>query len=243
MHKFITALLLLFFNVYMHAQKSEIGNVDGEYIINPSFEMRDGCPIAAGEFYLCQSWYCPWARESPDYFCVDCDSLANNIVLDSLDSKDGNCFVRLIIRYWKYFSAQEHIQTRLTNSLEKGTKYKLTFYVRTGEGSNYFTDRIAVALTRDSVESFNIVKKKRYYMIQCKNAILIRDKHFFSKDFQWQKIELEFIAKGSENFITIGIFANNLVGYKRENLFRTGKGDASKVGYYDFDMFDIKVVR
>lgn len=201
--------------------------------------MRNGCPIAAGEFNLCQSWHCPWVRESPDYFCVDCDSLANNVVLDTLDPQDGNCFVRIIIRYWKYYSAQEHIQTKLATPLKEGEKYRLSFYMRTGEESSYFTDRIAVALTVDSLESFIRVNKKRYYMIGCRDALLIKNKSFFSNDFQWQKIEIEFIAKGNENFLTVGIFANNLFGYKREKLFRTSRGDSSKVGYYDLDMFEL----
>ena len=239
MRKMILIPLFIAQTLFLFSQKAQIKDEQNQHLFNPSFEIRNGCPRAAGEFNLCQTWYCPWVRESPDYFCTDCDSISNNIVLDSLDAMDGNCFVRIITRYWKYYSAQEHIQTKLTSPLEKGNKYKLSFYLRTGEGSSYFTDRIAVAFTADSLESFTMIKKKRYYMIDCKEAKLIKEKRFFSKDFKWQKVELEFVAKGDESFLTVGIFANNLLGYKRERIYRTLLGDSSKVGYYDLDMFEL----
>jgi len=226
--KYFLLFHLIFANILYTFSQEILNNDDGnKYLLNPSFEILNGCPIAAGEFNLCQSWYCPWIRETPDYFCIDCDSLANNIILDNLDSKDGNCFVRIIIRYWKYYSAQEHIQTKLLSSLKTGEKYKLSFYMRTGEESSYFTDRIAVALTVDSLESYDYVNKKRYYMIGFKEAKLIKD------------VEIEFIAEGDEKFLTVGIFANNLKGYKREKFYRTYRGDSTRVGYYDLDMFEL----
>lgn len=76
-------------------------------------------------------------------------------------------------------------------------------------------------------------------MIKCKKAKLIKEKQFFSNDFKWQKVEIEFVAKGDESYLTVGIFANNLIGYKRQKRFKTEAGDASKVGYYDLDMFEL----
>lgn len=239
MNKFCLLTLFIVNAIFLLCQEAQNEDLNNQHLLNSSFELRNDCPKTAGEFNLCQFWYCPWVRESPDYFCTDCDSTLNKIVLNSLNAEDGNCFVRIITRYWKYYSAQEHIQTKLISPLEEGIKYKLSFYLRTGEGSTYFTDRIAVAFTDDSLESFIRVKKRRYYMINCKESILIKDKHFFSTDYQWQKIELEFVAKGNENFLTLGIFANNLKGYKKEKKFKTNAGDASKVGYYDVDMLEL----
>jgi hypothetical protein len=31
-----------------------------------------------------------------------------------------------------------------------------------------------------------------------------------------KKVEIEFVAKGDESYLTVGIFANNLIGYKRQ---------------------------
>jgi len=214
-----------------------------QLIMNSSFEMNIGCPRTTGEINLCEAWYCPWIRESPDYWCVNCDSISNNILFDSLYPKEGKCFVTLVIRNGKYYSGQEHIQTKLKETLKAGNKYKLSFYVRAAEESHYFTDRFAVAFSNDSLSSFGAVKKKKYWMVEYKDALLIKKKNFFSKNYQWEKIELEYLAKGNEDFLTIGIFSNNLKGYKRESTFRTGRGDGSNLGFYDIDLVELNLIK
>lgn len=221
------------------AQKNVDDTVTHEYISNPSFENNSGCPRTSGEINLCSSWYCPWIRESPDYWCANCDSISNGIAFDSLYPKDGNCFITIVIRNGRYYSAQEHIQTKFTNTLKKGKRYKLTFYVRTAEDSHYFSDRFAVAFTEDSLMSFGAIKKKKYWMVEYKDAIIIKDNDFFSNDYKWQKIEFNYTANGVEKFLTIGIFSNNLLGYKREKKFRTKNQGKNYLGYYDIDLIEL----
>ncbi|MBU2019182.1 MAG: hypothetical protein KJ941_06015 [Bacteroidetes bacterium] len=237
--------ILLFLNIsFLNfptslAQKIFDDTVTYEYISNSSFEINSGCPIFMGEINLCDSWYCPWVRESPDYWCVNCDSMSNGITFDSLYPKDGNCFITLVIRNGKYYSAQEHIQTKFNNTLKKDKRYKLSFYVRTAENSQYFTDRFAVAFTEDSLSSFGAVKKKKYWMVENKDAILAMDNDFFSNDYQWQKIEFHYTAIGVEKFLTIGVFSNNLRGYKRQKKFRTKNQGKNYLGYYDLDLIEL----
>jgi OOP family OmpA-OmpF porin len=239
-YRMLLILNFIFLNITIYfAQEMIQESVTEEYINNPSFEINSGCPTSVGEINLCDSWYCPWIRETPDYWCVNCDSMSNGIAFDSLYPKDGNCFITLVIRNGKYYSAQEHIQTRFTTTLKKDKRYKLTFFVRTADDSHFYTDRFAVAFSEDSLSSFGAVKKKKYWMVEYKDAILVKDDSFFSKNYQWQKIELEYIANGNEKFLTIGIFSNNLRGYKRQAKFRTKNQGKNNLGYYDLDLIQL----
>lgn len=241
--KTLLILLVLTPQLKLNSQTSTIYNLNEQLINNCSFEMNYGCPRFSGQIELCKDWYSPWERDSPDYWCANCDSMSNGISFDSLYPKKGNCFTTIVIRNGKYYSAQEHLQTKLTKPLVKDSLYKLTFYVKTGDDSHYFTDRLSVVFTTDSLSSFGFVNKKKYWLPESKKAILLKDKLFYSNDYKWQKVSLNYLSKGGEKFITIGLFSNQFKGYKRESKFRTGKGDGTNLGYYDLDEFSCKLIQ
>lgn len=169
-----------------------------------SFEQSLDCPHDYGSIRLgiLRHWRASPADCTPDYFheCSKKDFSIKNNVCGGLQPHHGHAYAGIIIRtgegknptdlYYK-----EAIQTQLTEPLQPNARYILRFYVARAEYSNYAAGNIGALLTPYPVE----INSTTDYPAQIKHPEIITST-------QWVKIEDTLIAKGGEQYLTIGEF-------------------------------------
>lgn len=103
----------------------------------------------------------------------------------------------------------EYMQGKLKTKLEKGSKYIVSMQVRLAIPycSTPIPD-IGIALTPQAF------KKSKDYATHNYEALILQktDKTPISNQYKWQEIQTTYVADGTEEFITFGIFSNNCKG-------------------------------
>lgn len=143
--------------------------------------------------------------------------------------------------FYTYYNYREYIQGVLTSKLEKDKKYRVSFYVSLAERSQYALQSFQVLLTNNllSIQTDKPLAKSRLKKnfigeYQYVNIDLIEP---ISDTNSWVKIEVSFIAKGFEKFISFGNFQSDS-SIKKKKL----KGDdLLAMSYYFIDNIDVKL--
>lgn len=192
MKKFLLALTVAFTVTVAHGQN---------LVPNPSFEIHDTCPSGPGEVFHATGWFQPSAGTS-DYF--NCNSIA--IFQNSQKSRTGTASVGLFAAYpialicpvcpYMY---REYVEIKLSDSLQIGVKYYLSFWVSLAEGSNLATDNIGAFFSNDTTKS-------NWYILNFTPQINNVSGNYLTTKTSWTKVSGSFVAIGGEKFITIGNF-------------------------------------
>lgn len=190
-------------------------------IYNGDFELYDTCPKnvttpfdAYFEIKHCLGWYKPTYATS-DYYNA-CNNSINGLVgvpnnttgsqpafsgsgylgfYTYTDSNSCSCFGNWI----------EYVQSKLVLPLEAGHVYKITFYVSLAESGELAVSDIGAYFSANPISSSNY-RPFQGITPQVRNS----KGNYLTDTINWMKISGEFIAKGGEQYITIGNFDDTL---------------------------------
>ena len=194
---------------------------------NADFEIKNGCPqnlnsipYSAGynNFPTVADWTNPVKLSSPDYLNTCASSLSGLKVPYSQfgyqQPYTGDAYAGLIAWEGQFanglmiFDYREYLQVRLTEPLQPGKQYCVSFRVspsvNTAFNFNYvWLDEIGVNLSQQRpLDSQNYFISLPYHM---------RNKagNFLSDSAGWYEVRGNFTATGGEEWLTLGCFKNN----------------------------------
>jgi len=201
---------------------------------NPSFEEYVNCPKHLGNFDTdVIGWSTP-TEGSTDYFngCSTAMGTPKNFN-GSQPADFGKGYAGLYL--YAPGDYREYLQAELTEPLIKGEKYQVSFYVSLAERSDFAIKEFGVLFSKDKMEvagKKELSKKKMYQQKGNEyNFMEIGYSNFYSDTKDWILVHTQFIAKGSERYISIGNFKSNA----RTRMFKT-KRNAKQGAYYYVDL-------
>ncbi len=200
-------------------------NAQGNLVPNPSFEVNSGCP-GWPQLSLATGWINP-TPTSPDYHHA-CDSTNTYGVPDNTA---GHQYARTGVAYAGLvsftFSGREYIQIQLTDTLEAGEWYCVSYFISLSEESGYATKAPQLHFSNASISSSSWMNLN--YPPHIANGLVVYD------TAQWVEIAGNYIATGGERCITIGNFNNNA------NTTYDAVSGTNQAAYYYID--DVSVMR
>jgi len=232
--KYTYSLLLAFFwcNTTLLSQN---------LIQNPSFEQYSACPERLGNFETDVTHWSTPTKGSTDYFNGCSTIMGTPENFNGIQSSDfGKGYAGLYL--YAPNDYREYVQVPLTQTLEKGKTYQVSFYVSLAERSDFAVKDFGVLFSKDSL-SFDIKKElskmHRYKIVEnTYNYMEIGYTNFYRDTRDWVLVSTRFEAKGTENYLIIGNFKNN-AGTRK---FKTKKG-AKQGAYYYLDMVALNLVQ
>jgi len=172
---------------------------------NYSFEDTLQCPFFSAQINFAPPWYDPTSASS-DYF-NNCNSgnlgVPTNIVGFQF-ARTGKAYAG-IYTYIQTFSYRDYIQVSLISSLLSGKKYNVEFYVSLADTMGIATNNIGlyfsdIPITASAGSVLNVPPQVANDIVNVK----LTDKN------GWTKISGSYIANGTEQYITIGNFLNDM---------------------------------
>ncbi|WP_407556416.1 OmpA family protein [Winogradskyella sp. 4-2091] len=213
-------------------------------VLNPSFEDYERCPEIIGQFSRnVTGWSIP-NLGSTDFFSTCSKAVGSHNYIGYQMPKDGKSYAGFYA--FSPDNYREYVQGELSELLEEGKAYKLTFYISLAENSTdalkgiqvLFTEQKLVLSTKSfkAISETNINPKKhtnKRFRLHSTDSEL-----FYNDRVNWTKVSLEFIAEGYETHFLIGNFNNN----KRTELQEILKTTKAKhqFSYYYIDDISIE---
>ena len=199
---------ILFFIFSLHFISGAVAQTN--LVKNPSFEDTIKCPDVWGyvDPYV-KFWHNP-SGESPDYYNICADNSTGCNVPNALGfqyPKSGNAYCGLFASQLSSASAangREYIQGKLTQNLQAGKRYTVSFYVSLANFSTYSINRIGAYLSDTLINDTTIYNLP--FIPQINNPT----NNQLNDTLNWMLISGDFIANGGEQFITIGNFYNDV---------------------------------
>ncbi len=206
-------------------------------VSNPSFEDYNNCPSNQGQVNRLKYWFNP-TLQTPDYFNF-CYSGSSFTPVSVPSNFYGFQYARTGVAYAGFaayagIDLREYIETSLFDTLSKGKKYCVTFYISLADSMAYATDAIGIYFSKDSI--FDSTYYNLPYIPQIENPVnnIIKD------SINWILIAGEYIAGGGGKFITIGNFYND-ANTKIDTLGGYMNPDYWQYAYYYID--DVSVTK
>lgn len=186
------------------------------YIQNPSFEEYTACPQSNSAYPndmwidSVVGWYAPTAGTS-DYFnscAIGSNSVPNGGVSGYQHPFDGQGFCgfhaygqdyTLNNRMWS-----EYIQTKLLKALSPNSKYKFTMRISKANDFTLAVKNIGANFSLNSDSDFSGTKP--FNLIPS----VLNSNGFLVDTSGWVLVEGNFLATGSENYLTIGWFGDTI---------------------------------
>jgi OOP family OmpA-OmpF porin len=198
-------------------------------ITNGSFEELNTCPPNPSfPLNVIPGWYSP-SWNTPDIFnaCVTTQNLGDVPYTGAgyQYAKEGIGFGGGV----QFFFNREYITNRLVDTLKSSKTYCLIFYINLGD--NQFDaiaiDRIGVYFSNDSIY-YNT-----YFELPVTPQLETEEGVFYNDTSGWTKVELQYLAHGGEQYMTIGNF-------RPDSLTHSQQLDTlAYQGYYFFDDFSL----
>ncbi|HVD97622.1 MAG TPA: hypothetical protein VNB90_05405 [Cytophagaceae bacterium] len=199
------------------------GNVFAQNLVsNPSFEEHSSCPERNGDIKKCISWSTTAPSSTPDYFhkCYKSGTITGVEVGVPYNSEGtripaaGEAYVGLALFFKKSYFSREYIQNKLLSPLEKGAKYKISFYISLSDSSEFVSDHIGICF---SIMPNGIMASAPEALLTARHMVTIKNNPAL-RSMSWTKVEAEYTATGGEEYIIIGSFRSNMTykEYKRK---------------------------
>jgi len=211
------------------------GNVLAQNLVkNPSFEEYINCPKRLGNFDAdVVDWSIP-TDGSTDYFNGCSKAMGTPKNFNGTQPADfGKGYAGLYL--YAPDDYREYLQAELSEPLVKGEKYQVSFYVSLAERSDFAIKEFGVLFSKDRMEisgKKQLSKKKRYQQKGNEyNFMEIGYSNFYSDTKDWILVHTQFIANGTERYLTMGNFKSNA----RTRMFKT-KRNAKQGAYYYVDL-------
>jgi hypothetical protein len=181
-------------------------------VFNGSFEEYWRCPPAISQdSFPCKGWQSP-NLGTPDYFHVCSTDPSTGVPTNSHGyyyPHRGNAYIGLLLISIET-AAVEHIQSRLTEPLKAGQKYKVSFWTRLAyQYSDYATYNIGLYFSKNKKILGDYLLSKDSYIEGITpelHAQVSNEKGKFITDTTWTEISEIYTAQGGEKYITIGMF-------------------------------------
>jgi outer membrane protein OmpA-like peptidoglycan-associated protein len=203
-------------------------------VINPSFEDHMACPVRLGNFNEdVIEWSTP-TNGSTDYFHSCSEAMGTPKNFNGTQIAD---FGEGYAGFYLYApnDYREYMQAKLITPLKKGVTYELSFFVSLAERSDFAINEFGVVFSEQPLD-FEIHKElsKMHLYTDTDNSFTYLEigySHFANDTKDWMLVSTPYVAKGNEQFMTLGNFKNN--ARTRKFLFKKG---AKQGAYYYVDM-------
>ena len=142
--------------------------------------------------------------QSPDYFNSFCNPGGFNVPYSYFgysNAKNGSAYAGLVV-YAKGGYDKEYVYQQLTQPLQSGKVYCLSFYVNRADRFTYAIKNIGALFTNNLQTTTNIYEINAIPQIQNLSNII-------TDTTNWTQIQGCFTANGGEQYITIGNFTTN----------------------------------
>jgi hypothetical protein len=171
----------------------------GNLVPNYSFENKTMCPNSNGQFYLVTDWENPTIA-TPDYFDT-CWAGQNGMGIPGnafgfQNTHSGGAYAGIVVYYGAPYA--EYLQTQLTEPLQAGQKYCVSFYVSLAEYSDFASIGPQLYFSSTAISSSTFLRFP--YTPQVLQMEIIYGTR------PWTLISGEYIAQGGERYLTIGNF-------------------------------------
>ncbi|MCK0189392.1 OmpA family protein [Arenibacter sp. F20364] len=202
---------------------------------NPSFEAFLECPDHLGNFGEDLKYWSVPTHGTTDYF--NACSLSMGVPVNFMGEQTAK-FGEAYLGFYMYAPEdyREYIQGELKEPLLHGVTYTLSFYLSLAENSDYAVRDFDVLF---STKPIGVKIKKGLSKWQLSKiegndftSVEILGDEFMTDQNSWVKVSANFVAKGSERFITIGNFKNN-ASTRRQRLAKEKNVNGA---YYFLDM-------
>lgn len=183
---------------------SPIAGAQQNLVPNPSFELKEHCPIDYGDLSVA-NWISP-TLGTPDYL-HSCNGGASGMPSNVW----GNQYARTGDGYAGIFAvknnnASEYVQCKLINPLDANALYYVKFYVSRGDSNDLACDNIGAYFSTSVVSDYTPgpISNLPYtpQIVSTPNTPI-------TNATDWIEISGIYIATGGEQYLTIGIFAGN----------------------------------
>jgi len=174
-------------------------------VSNGGFEDVTSCSFGGGTVYLASGW---GGVSSPDLHNTCSTGFSYSVPNNSNGNQaayhgDGYAFF-LPYTLTSNPNKREYVQTNLLSSLEKDSKYYLSFQISFADILKYATDGIGAFISMDTVYGVGVGQIiDSVPQVQVPDGVPIIDK------INWVQVDGFFIAKGGESFLTIGNFKHD----------------------------------
>ena len=206
---------------------------------NGSFERYISCPGSysrnPAEFRV-DNWR-SLTLGSPDYFnvCSEGEAAVPYNWAGVSDAYEGYGYVGLFT-YLAVKDYREYLHTTLTEPLIKDSVYHVEFRYKLSSYSKYSTDRIGLLLS-DTLASLRHDRPLRI----APSITFVKDSALTPETGSWELAVAQYKAKGNEQFLTIGNFADNVETGLYYIQFRpAAEPMLAQSAYYYID--DVKVI-
>jgi outer membrane protein OmpA-like peptidoglycan-associated protein len=135
---------------------------------------------------------------------------------EPVNAHTGQSFVALVAGHARKSYFRTFVRSRLLCQLRQGHQYRLEFFVKS---RHPIIDSVGVYFGPDDF----LFEKRRYQDIRPSVFLSAALQKPSNRDTQWQKIVINYTAKGDEAFITLGMFGKRdytgPTGIERENNY------------------------
>ncbi len=205
---------------------------------NPSFETYSSCPTSNFQIKLATGWDTLKAGggASPSYY-NSCD-LTNSYSMPYNNQSfqyahSGSGYSIIVMYYNLQPNAREYLQNKLIKKLISNKLYCVTFYINLTNYSTCGIDQIGAYFDDGSVYAPYVSVVPGNLNPQVKNTTGV----YVTDTLNWTKIQGTFIANGTEEYITIGNFKNDLL----TNTFSLSTNIGQHATYYIDDISVVEI--
>ncbi|MEM6344924.1 MAG: gliding motility-associated C-terminal domain-containing protein [Bacteroidota bacterium] len=173
---------------------------------NPEFDSYTTCPNTRGQIAFAAPWFSPNGKTVD--FAHLCAGLGQaGVPLNRWGDQypvlgNGYAGIRTYFQSddgtWENY--REYLSVELTQTLDTGQWYYVSFQVSAGESAEFYSDDLGLALT-DTVGSMDVLPYTP--------AVANRQGQFLNNYTNWRTIKGTYQAKGGERFATIGNFLDD----------------------------------
>ena len=191
-------------------------------VANPGFEEKTSCPEKNGDIIKCLAWSSTAQGSSPDYFNTCFKTTKHNGVALGIPKNSegfripvaGNVYVGLALYFKKNYYVREYLQNKLISPLEKGQKYKISFYISLSDSAEFISDHIAISFSQ---MPNGIMANPPEPLLSAHKFVVVKNATALSSR-SWTLVETEYTAEGGEEYMILGSFLENmnLKEYKRK---------------------------
>lgn len=172
---------------------------------NPSFEDTLQCPFNPAQVSFAPPWYDP-TLGSPDYF-NNCNGGNYGVPINAVGfqfARTGKAYTGLYTYANNIITLREYIQVFLNSSPYSGKRYSVEFYVSLADTMSVATNNLGLYFSDIPVTAavgavINVIPQVTNDTINNK----------LSDKSGWTKISGDYIANGTEQYITIGNFLDD----------------------------------
>ncbi len=169
-------------------------------------------------------WF-PAGIGSPDLI------LQGNFSYGFKEAYSGNNYAGIILYDADNKDFREYLSIKLNNKLENNKKYTIKLKVAAANKSFYYTDELGIAFNSDSLI------RKDWNTISIVPNLKSEKFKAINDTIGWRNLEWEYLANGTEQFLTIGNFRNDI----NTNLQTSGIKSFIRLAYIYLD--DITITK